>query len=173
VNQLWAPWRVEFIEGSKGPKPAGCIFCDFPAQQGAEADRKNLILGRSRHSFAILNKFPYNNGHLMVVPRRHTADFAGLPKDEATDLTELLQLALKALTQVYRPEGHNLGMNLGQVAGAGIADHLHWHAVPRWNGDTNFMPVIGETKVMIEHLTASYDRLRAAFEAALRSAGTF
>jgi ATP adenylyltransferase len=165
VNQLWAPWRLEFIE--QGAKPAGCIFCDFPAQQGADADKKNLILGRSRHSFAILNKYPYNNGHLMVIPRRHTADFAGLPADEAADLTRLLQLALKALTQAYHPEGCNLGMNLGRVAGAGIADHLHWHAVPRWNGDTNFMPVIGETKVMIEHLAASYDRLRAVFDALL------
>jgi ATP adenylyltransferase len=165
VNQLWAPWRLEFIEEAKGEKPAGCIFCDFPAQQGAEADRKNLILTRSRHSFTILNKFPYNNGHLMVVPRRHTADYAGLPAEEVADLTQLLQLSLRALAKAYQPDGCNLGMNLGRVAGAGIADHLHWHAVPRWAGDTNFMPVIGDTKVMIEHVNASYDRLRAAFEA--------
>jgi ATP adenylyltransferase len=154
---------LEFIESAKGDKPAGCIFCDFPAQKGAEADRKNLILTRSRHSFAILNKFPYNNGHLMVVPRRHTADYAALPAEETADLTELLQRSLAALAKAYRPDGCNLGMNLGRVAGAGIADHLHWHAVPRWSGDTNFMPVIGDTKVMIEHVNASYDRLLAAF----------
>jgi ATP adenylyltransferase len=161
MNQLWAPWRVEFIEGKAAP---GCIFCDFPAQEGLEADRKNLILGRTQHSFAILNKFPYNNGHLMVVPRRHTADLAGLPAAEADDLGHLLQLALRALAESYRPEGYNLGMNLGRIAGAGIADHLHWHAVPRWNGDTNFMPVIAETKVMIEHVDRSWERLRAAFD---------
>ena len=168
MNQLWAPWRLEFIE--QEGKPAGCIFCDFPAQQGLEADRKNLILGRSRHSFAILNKFPYNNGHLMVVPRRHIADFAALPAEEADDLSRFLQLAVRALSEAYHPEGCNLGMNLGRVAGAGIADHLHWHAVPRWNGDTNFMPVIAETKVMIEHVLASYDRLRPAFDALLAAA---
>ncbi len=168
MNQLWAPWRLEFIE--QGGKPAGCIFCDFPAQQGVEADRRNLLLGRSPHSFVMLNKFPYNNGHLMVIPRRHSADLGGLPGEEAEDLTHLLQLSLRALTQAYHPEGFNVGMNLGRIAGAGIADHLHWHAVPRWNGDTNFMPVIGETKVMIEHLLASYDRLRAAFDALLPSA---
>jgi ATP adenylyltransferase len=161
MQQLWAPWRVEFIEGQAKP---GCIFCDFPAQDGIEADRKNLILGRSAHSFAILNKFPYNNGHLMVVPRRHTADFAGLSAPEAEDLARLLQLAVRALSESYRPDGLNLGMNLGRVAGAGIADHLHWHAVPRWGGDTNFMPVVAETKVMIEHVDRSWERLRAAFD---------
>lgn len=161
MNQIWAPWRVEFIEGKAAP---GCIFCDFPAQEGLAADRKNLILGRTQHSFAILNKFPYNNGHLMVVPRRHTADLAGLPADEADDLGRLLQLALRALAESYEPDGYNLGMNLGRVAGAGIADHLHWHAVPRWGGDTNFMPVLAETKVMIEHVDRSWERLRAAFD---------
>lgn len=161
MDQLWAPWRVEFIEGKA---PAGCIFCEFPAQEGLEADRRNLILGRAKHSFAILNKFPYNNGHLMVVPRRHTADFAGLPAEEADDLGRLLQLALRALAESYQPEGYNLGMNLGRLAGAGIADHLHWHAVPRWNGDTNFMPVVAETKVMIEHVQRSWEKLRAAFD---------
>ncbi len=159
MNRLWAPWRQELIAGGA---PAGCIFCDLPAQEGSDADRRNLVLGRSRHSFVILNKFPYNNGHLMVVPRRHTADFAALPAEEAADLGTLLQIAVRALQASYAPDGVNLGMNLGRVAGAGIADHLHWHAVPRWNGDTNFMPVLGETKVMIEDLGRSWERLRAA-----------
>jgi ATP adenylyltransferase len=161
MENLWAPWRMEFISGEK---PAGCIFCVFPAEEGAEADRRNLILGRTRLSFAILNKFPYNNGHLMVIPRRHTADFASLSAEELVDLHRLLQLSVQLVGEGYSPQGFNLGMNLGQVAGAGIAEHLHYHVVPRWGGDTNFMPVVGATKVMIEHLDSSYRKLRALFD---------
>lgn len=161
MENLWAPWRMELIESE--PRE-GCIFCLLPAEEGAEADRRNLVLARTAHSFALLNRFPYNNGHLMVVPRRHTADFAGLPAEELTDLDGLLQRSLSILTEAYAPAGFNLGMNLGRSAGAGIADHLHWHVVPRWNGDTNFMPVVADTKVMIEHLQASYDKLRPLFD---------
>jgi ATP adenylyltransferase len=164
MDALWAPWRMEFIHAEK---PSGCIFCQFPAQVGAEADRKNLILGRTERSFAILNKFPYNNGHLMVVPRRHTADFVGLDAEELADLHGLLRLAVELVGQAYHPEGLNVGMNLGKCAGAGIADHLHYHVVPRWNGDTNFMPVLGATKVMIEHLDESFRKLRPLFDARL------
>ena len=164
MEALWAPWRMEFILGEK---PQGCIFCVFPAESGAAADQKNLILGRTAHSFAILNKFPYNNGHLMAVPRRHTADFAGLEPAELADLHELLRLSTEIVSQAYRPEGMNIGMNLGKCAGAGIADHLHYHVVPRWNGDTNFMPVLAGTKVMIEHLDESWRKLRALFDARL------
>lgn len=164
MDVLWAPWRMEFI---KAEAPAGCIFCDFPAQTGADADRKNLVLGRSPLSFAILNKFPYNNGHLMVIPRRHTAEFTSLSPEESQDLHRLLQLSVRILSEAYRPDGFNVGMNLGRSAGAGIADHLHYHVVPRWNGDTNFMPAIAQTKVMIEHLQASHDRLRPLFDQAL------
>ena len=160
MDQLWAPWRMELIE--KGMKPHGCIFCELPR---AADDRSNLILGRSRHTFAILNKFPYNNGHLMVVPQRHVADLAGLSAEEDAELSAMLRVAVRLLGSAYGAQGYNLGMNLGQVAGAGIADHLHWHVVPRWAGDTNFMPVLGETKVMIEHLQASWDRLRPLFDA--------
>jgi ATP adenylyltransferase len=162
MEALWAPWRMEFILGEK---PEGCIFCTFPAEQGAEADRKNLILARSARSFVILNKFPYNNGHLMVIPRRHTADFASLDAAESEDLHALLRRAVEALGQAYRPEGLNIGMNLGKCAGAGIADHLHYHVVPRWNGDTNFMPILGSTKVMVEHLDQSWTKLKALFDA--------
>jgi ATP adenylyltransferase len=161
MDVLWAPWRMEFI---KGEKPQGCIFCDFPAQTGAEADRKNLILGRSPSSFAIFNKYPYNSGHLMIIPRRHTADFPSLSKAESEDLHGLLALAVRLLNQELKPDGMNIGMNLGRAAGAGIADHLHYHIVPRWNGDTNFMPVVSETKVIVEHLSATYDRLRPLFD---------
>lgn len=164
MEQLWAPWRGEFIDA----KPReGCIFCFFPAEEGAEADRRNLVLGRSKRSFAILNRYPYNNGHLMVIPRRHSADLTSLEADELGDLNRLLQLSVAILGECYAPAGFNLGMNLGRAAGAGIADHLHWHVVPRWNGDTNFMPVVSETKVMIEHLLQSYDKLRPAFDQVL------
>lgn len=161
MEVLWAPWRMEFILGSK---PEGCIFCSLPAETGAEADRKNLVVGRTKLSFAILNRFPYNSGHLMVVPQRHTADFANLPQEESIDLHRLLQLSVSVLQEAYRPDGFNLGMNLGRSAGAGIADHLHYHLVPRWTGDTNFMPLISETKVIVEHLMQSYDKLRVLFD---------
>jgi ATP adenylyltransferase len=161
MQNLWAPWRMEFI---KAEKPQGCIFCLFPAETGDEADRRNLIIGRTAHSFAIVNRYPYNNGHLMVIPRRHTAEFTELPEDELSDLHRLLQRSVRLLSQAYHPEGFNIGMNLGRVAGAGIADHLHYHVVPRWAGDTNFMPVVSDTKVLIQHLDESYRLLRQLYD---------
>jgi len=160
MDRLWAPWRMELI--AKGDAKAGCIFCDLPRSQD---DRENLILGRTQHTFAILNRFPYNNGHLMVVPRAHKSDLLSLPAAEYGELAQMLRVATDLVGRAYAADGYNLGMNLGRVAGAGIADHLHWHVVPRWGGDTNFMPVLGETKVMIEHLSASWDRLRPLFDA--------
>jgi ATP adenylyltransferase len=162
VNVLWAPWRVELIEAAK---PEGCIFCNFMAEHGEEADRRNLILTRTGLSFAILNRYPYSNGHLMVVPQRHGGDLGALTPAETADLNQLLQRSVRALEHAYHPQGFNIGMNLGTVAGAGIADHLHYHLVPRWNGDTNFMPVLADTKVMIEHLEASYEKLRKSYAA--------
>jgi ATP adenylyltransferase len=161
MDTLWAPWRGEFINAEKR---ADCIFCAFPSES---KDRENLILAKTAKSFAILNKFPYNNGHLMVIPRRHTADFGSLSPEESADLHQLLQLSIRVLEQAYKPNGFNLGMNLGHVAGAGIADHLHYHVVPRWSGDTNFMPVIGQAKVMIEHLQSSYEKLQPLYQKAL------
>ena len=143
MDQLWAPWRMELI--AKGEAAAGCIFCDLP--RGRD-DRENLILGRTQHTFAILNRFPYNNGHLMVVPRAHTDDLLSLPPAEHAELAEMVRVAVGLLGRAYAAHGYNVGMNLGRVAGAGIADHLHWHVVPRWGGDTNFMPVVGRTKVL-------------------------
>jgi ATP adenylyltransferase len=159
MDQLWAPWRMELIE--KGGAEKGCIFCDLPR---SGADRDNLVLGRTAHTFAILNRFPYNNGHLMVVPRTHAPDLDALPREEHAELAEMLRVAVRLVGGAYRAQGHNVGMNLGRAAGAGIEEHLHWHVVPRWNGDTNYMPVLGDTKVMIEHLHASWDRLRPLFE---------
>jgi ATP adenylyltransferase len=160
MQPLWAPWRMEFIAGAK---PEQCIFCTFPKQAGDAADRRNLIVARTAFSFAILNRFPYNSGHLMVIPLRHTADFTSLTLEESADLHRLLQIAISALAEAYRPDGFNIGMNLGRSAGAGIADHLHYHAVPRWAGDTNFMPVVGDTKVLVEHLEQGYDKLQGIF----------
>ena len=161
MERLWAPWRREFVE--KGTKVEGCIFCRFPGEEGDEADRRNLVLARSATSFAMVNKFPYTNGHLMVLPRRHAPTLEALPADELADLTTLLQRAVGIVRRAYQPDGLNLGMNLGKPAGAGIADHLHWHIVPRWTGDSNFMPVIGETRVLIESPEQSWERLRPLF----------
>ena len=158
---LWAPWRMEFI---RSEKPKGCIFCDFPAAPEAE-DRKNLIVHRSPHAFVILNRFPYNSGHLMVVPRLHGADLDALPPEAWAGLQALLRETAAVLRTTYRPEGINLGMNLGRAGGAGIVDHLHWHLVPRWIGDNNFMPVLADTRVMVEHLDTTWEKVRAGFAA--------
>jgi len=156
VEQLWAPWRMELI--AKAGAQNGCIFCDLPR---AKNDRENLILGRTPHTFAILNRYPYNNGHLMVVPRSHSGDLVSLPREEHEELAEMLRIAMRLVGQAYRAQGYNLGMNLGPAAGAGIAEHVHWHVVPRWTGDTNFMPVLADTKVIPEALAATAERLRA------------
>jgi len=157
VDVLWAPWRMEFI---KNDRPSGCIFCEFPK---SSADRENLILGRSAHSFAMFNKFPYNSGHVMVIPRRHGADLGALPDGELLDLQKLLQLSVEVIREAYAPDGFNIGMNLGRVAGAGIPDHLHHHVVPRWGGDTNFMPVVGQTKVLPQLLADTREMLAEAW----------
>jgi len=161
--RLWAPWRLEFIQAAK---PTGCIFCQFAAEEGEASDRKNLIVHRSACSFAVLNRYPYNPGHLMVIPRAHLADLDALSTEEFHDLHEELRLAARVLRAAYQPEGLNLGMNLGRSAGAGIADHLHYHLVPRWGGDTNFMPVLADTRVMVEHLDGAWQKLRDGFERA-------
>lgn len=159
---LWAPWRMEFLTDPKSAgTPGGCVFCSLLAEK---EDRKNLILHRSEQAFVILNKFPYNNGHLMIVPNRHLADYAALTDGELTEMNRLSKHVVRSLTESYAPQGFNLGMNLGAAAGAGIRDHLHLHVVPRWVGDTNFMPVLAETKAMPQHLLASYDQLHGYFE---------
>jgi ATP adenylyltransferase len=157
---------------SNATKPEGCVFCAVTAPgigQPGDPERDALVLVHGRDCYVILNLYPYNNGHLMVVPRHHASDPAQLSGEEYADLNALVLKTLGVLRELYHPEGFNLGMNLGQVAGAGIADHVHHHVVPRWNGDTNFMPVLGETKVMNEHLERSQERLKAAFDRALGS----
>jgi ATP adenylyltransferase len=152
---------MEFI---RAPKADGCIFCDFPAQDVAN-DRQTLIVHRSARSFTILNRFPYNAGHLMVIPRAHVADFALLGREEMLDLHEELGRAVQVLKRVANPEGLNVGMNLGKPAGAGIADHMHYHVVPRWAGDNNFMPVLADVRVIVEHLDETWERIQAGFAA--------
>ena len=160
IKQLWAPWRMEFLTDPKG-KPEGCVFCMLLKE---DQDRRNLIVHRGEKVFVILNKYTYNNGHLMVIPFKHSNNLTELNAKESHALMEISRFSVEALRRVYKPEGFNLGMNLGASAGAGIRDHLHMHVVPRWQGDTNFMPVIAETKAMPQHLEASFDQLKPVFE---------
>jgi len=166
MERLWTPWRMAYIrdEVRGGDKDKdGCIFCDLPARGD---DQRNHILARGRHTFVILNAFPYNPGHLMVAPFRHLGDFAALSTDELAETMAFTRTAIRALEESSNAHGFNLGMNLGTVAGAGIADHLHMHLVPRWGGDTNFMPVVGQTKVLPELLAETWERLRPWFKEA-------
>jgi len=149
---VWAPWRIEYISGEK---EEGCIFCNKPKEI---QDRKNLILYRGSAGFIIMNRYPYANGHLMTVPYRHTNNILSLNEAERLDIMNLTIICTEML-KILKPEGFNIGMNLGRIAGAGIDDHIHFHVVPRWNGDTNFMPVIAETKVIPEYIDQTYLRL--------------
>jgi ATP adenylyltransferase len=158
MDYMWAPWRMDYILSSK---PEGCIFCDKPK---LKKDRENLILYRGAHCFIIMNYYPYNNGHLMIVPYRHLSKLVNLTPEEQSEMMMLLIKCEEILKHALRPDGINIGMNLGKVAGAGIDDHIHFHIVPRWNGDTNFMPVVGHTKVLVQALYESWDLLKPHFE---------
>ncbi len=160
MGRLWTPWRMQYVGGKQA---SGCIFCDKLAEG---RDARNLILYRGEQAFVLLNLYPYNSGHAMVAPYVHTADLGALPPAVSADLWGLTQRCVGALSAEYRPHGYNLGMNLGRTAGAGVPDHLHLHIVPRWDGDTNFMPVLAETKVMPETPNQTYARLRPYFEGA-------
>ncbi len=167
MERLWAPWRREYVE--KGGQEPGCIFCELPAP-GSEADRERLVVARSDASFVMVNKFPYTSGHVMVVPFRHAGALEDLSREELADLSLLLQRAVAAVRQGYRPDGMNVGMNLGRSAGAGVPEHLHWHVVPRWNGDTNFMTSVGGVRVVIEEPARTRDRLQPLFTAVANEA---
>lgn len=160
MKVLWAPWRMAYIKDAR--KPRACIFCRKPRER---RDRGNYLLYRGRYTFAIMNLFPYNSGHLLVAPYAHVDSLDQLADDAALDLLRVTNLSLRILRAELRPEGFNVGINLGRVAGAGIEAHVHLHIVPRWNGDTNFMPLFGETRVMPEHLDATYRKLRKRFDA--------
>ncbi len=157
MDRLWAPWRVSYI---RLPNPQGCIFCDKPAEN---KDAENLILYRGKLNFIIMNAFPYNPGHLLVVPYRHIGKLEDLSADERNEHYEIVSRAVGILRKAGGTESFNLGMNLGRVAGAGIADHIHTHIVPRWNGDNNFMPIIGDTRVISESMEDIYNRLKDQF----------
>ena len=158
MDRIWAPWRMEYLMAEKSD---GCIFCDKPADN---ADRARLILHRSDRSFIIMNAYPYNNGHLMVAPFRHVGSFQELLSEERSDLMDEVALAESLIERTFHPQGMNVGVNLGECAGAGVVGHLHVHIVPRWSGDTNFMPVLGETRVIPELLQQTYDKLAENLE---------
>lgn len=156
---LFRPDRYKYVR--KMVKPEGCVFCEAAKKS---VGFESLCVYQSKHSMVVLNKYPYNSGHVLVIPRRHVADLLDLKKEEAQDLHELLTETVKALRQVYEPGGINLGLNLGAVAGAGIPDHIHYHVIPRWSGDLNFFPLVAETKTVIESLEMSFERLIAYFK---------
>ncbi len=159
MESLHAPWRIQYI---LSPKPAPSDVSIFSRIAQSNDDETHHVIARTRSSFALLNNYPYNGGHLMVLPYKQVADFADLTDDEMLDLMKLMRRCQTALTQVMKPDGFNIGVNLGRVAGAGIAEHLHIHVVPRWNGDTNFMPVLGQTTIVPQALAELATLLRAA-----------
>jgi ATP adenylyltransferase len=159
VDYLWTPWRYHYITAPDAPQ--GCVFCSAAA---GKDDRASLVVHRAKRTFIILNRFPYTNGHVMIVPYEHAASLESLDDETLTEMTLLARGMEGHLRSIYRPDGMNIGMNLGKAAGAGIAGHLHMHMLPRWTGDTNFMTVTGETRVLPEELPVTWERLRAAFE---------
>lgn len=158
MQVLWAPWRMAYVGV---PQPPGCIFC----HAAATSDRRGALVLAQRPALVLLNRFPYSSGHLMVAPRLHHGEFSTLPAAEAAVLADMLQRTAAALRDALLPQGLNIGMNQGAAGGAGIVDHLHWHLVPRWVGDTNFMPMLAEVRVIPEHIEATYDRLAPRFAA--------
>jgi ATP adenylyltransferase len=159
MEHLWAPWRMAYIEAG-GKKDEGCIFCTKPREN---RDEENLLLYRGKLCFVLMNLFPYNNGHLMIAPYAHVPGIQVLPARALTELMSIATRCLATLDAALHPQGYNMGINQGLVAGAGIADHVHFHIVPRWNGDTNFMPVLADTKVMPDYLQNTYRQLKAAW----------
>jgi ATP adenylyltransferase len=157
VKQLWAPWRLEYIKSADDD--SGCVFCAALAGP----DEETLVLRRGERAFALLNKYPYSSGHFMAAPIRHVGEFGELAEEEVVELHRLATDGMDALAETYGPHGYNVGWNLGRVAGAGVLDHVHVHIVPRWGGDTNFMPVLADTKVLPEHLHETRERLADAW----------
>jgi ATP adenylyltransferase len=157
VERLWAPWRLEYIKSADEEK--GCVFCNALAGD----DEETLVVQRGRRAFVLLNKFPYASGHFMVAPARHLGDFGELSDEELVEIHRLASAGIAGLGKLYAPQAYNLGWNLGRVAGAGVVDHVHLHVVPRWAGDTNFMPVLADVKVLPEHLQETRRRLVEAW----------
>jgi len=162
ADQLWAPWRFDYITRADETNKVGCIFVDLPAQ---DDDATNLILHRGTHAFVILNRYPYSSGHLMVAPYKHTAEMSELSDEELLEINQLVRDATRWISAAYKPHGFNIGVNLGKAGGAGIPTHIHWHVVPRWEGDTNFMTSVGEVRVIPQSLESTYSLLRSVVEA--------
>lgn len=169
LERLWATWRMSYISQLKEGSNPEDVFSELPK---LEDGPENLIVHRGEHCYVVLNLYPYNTGHAMVVPFRKVQDFVELTQDEMLEMMQLSQVVIRALRECMKAQGFNLGMNLGQVAGAGIPKHLHLHIVPRWNGDTNFMPITGQTKVLPEGLAETYEKVRSAIRAELEREGS-
>ncbi|MBI5638800.1 MAG: HIT domain-containing protein [Nitrospirae bacterium] len=159
MDVLWAPWRMQYIKAPKEGGPA-CLFCD---KLENVRDRENLVLFRSSHTFVVMNPYPYNNGHLMVLPYQHVPTLEDLGDEVLLDFMKVTRYSLDALKKAFMPEGFNVGINFGKVAGAGLGEHLHLHIVPRWGGDASFMTVVGEVRVIPEHIMTTYDTLFCVF----------
>lgn len=159
ADQLWAPWRFDYVKSADQTNKSGCIFVDLPAQAN---DPENLILHRGETAFVILNRYPYTSGHLMVAPFKHTAELSDLTDQELLEIHHLVRNATAWIQTAFRPDGFNIGVNVGSAGGAGIPSHLHWHIVPRWNGDTNFMTTTATTRVIPQSLETTYDLLLQA-----------
>ena len=161
MERLWSPWRMEYIESAKDEEPQRCVFCDLLAGAGDPSEHR--MLHRDALAWVTLAKYPYNPGHLLVLPVRHTGELGDLTPEENAAVSALLQRSVRALREQAQPHGFNIGLNLGRIAGAGIPEHLHWHVVPRWSGDTNFMPVVGQTRVLPELLEETFAKLAPRF----------
>jgi len=159
-HRIWAPWRLEYVKDASKDEEDGCIFCVKPAEGDDEA---NLIVHRGERAFVMLNKFPYTNGHLMVAPYDHLSRLQDVAPETLAEVMGLAQTAMNRLEEVYDPQGYNVGINQGRVAGAGVEHHIHLHVVPRWGGDTNFMPVVADTRVMPQSLEDSYAAMKGGF----------
>lgn len=165
MDRLWTPWRYDYIKGNSGHQTgvdSSCIFCDL--RDTPDEDERAFVLHRARYNYVVLNIYPYISGHLLIVPYEHTADLDAAAKEITDELMDLAKRSQTLLRETYRPHGFNLGMNLGQAAGAGVAGHIHLHLMPRWMGDANFMSTISETRVIPEDLTTTYDKLRDKFQ---------
>jgi ATP adenylyltransferase len=159
MDYLWSPWRYRYVTTARSE---GCIFCQAAAS--AANDEQNLVVHRGRHNFVLLNRYPYTSGHLMIAPYQHVATLEGAGSETLTELVLLAQESERRLREIYKPQGLNLGMNLGESAGAGIADHIHLHVLPRWSGDTSFITTVSETRVLPEDLAVTYQKLSQAFK---------
>jgi len=163
MEKMWSPWRSQYIQSFKtrSSEEDACVFCTASTQ--SPEDEESLVVYKDEKAFVVMNLYPYNNGHLMIVPNRHMSDFLEIASDEMSEITELLRKSVEALKQAVSPQGFNIGLNMGKAAGAGIDRHLHFHIVPRWNGDTNFMPALGEVKIISQDLIELKQKLVAAF----------